>query len=58
MLIHISTLASGSSGNCYRVSDGQTTIMLECGVRFKQIRQGFDFRLSDVAGCLISHEHL
>lgn len=31
--------------------------MIECGIRFREIRQAFDFKLSGVAGCLLSHEH-
>lgn len=55
MDIHV--LGSGSSGNCYRVSDGRTPILLECGLRFAEIRQGLDFRLAELGGCLITHEH-
>lgn len=50
-------LASSSSGNCYRVSDGNTALLLECGIPIKEIREGLEFRLSEVDGCLISHEH-
>lgn len=31
--------------------------MIEAGIRFREIRQAFDFQLSGVAGCLVSHEH-
>jgi len=57
-MLNIMIIASSSAGNCYRVSDGNEQIMIECGIRFKRIRESFDFRLSQVAGCLISHEHL
>ena len=50
-------MASGSSGNCYLVSDGVTPLLLECGLSIKQIRQGLGFGLSTVAACLVSHEH-
>jgi len=53
----IDIIASGSSGNCYRVSDDETTIMIECGIGIRGIQLGFDFELSKVKGCLISHEH-
>lgn len=56
-MIEIKSLASGSSGNCYRISDGHTSLLLEAGIRFKDIRVGLDFKLSQIAGCLISHEH-
>lgn len=54
----IQVLASSSRGNCYRISDGSTPLLLECGIRFKEIQQKLNFRLSEIAGCLLSHEHL
>jgi phosphoribosyl 1,2-cyclic phosphodiesterase len=57
-MIEIHVIASGSTGNCYRVTDGHTTLMIECGLRLRDIRQGFGFRLSDVDACLITHEHM
>lgn len=56
-MIEITAFGSSSKGNCYRVTDGSTPLLLECGIKFREIQKGFHFRLSDVAGCLISHEH-
>jgi len=56
-MIAITPLASGSSGNCYRVSDGRTPLLLECGIKYKDIQKGCGFRLSEIKACLISHEH-
>ena len=53
----IRVLASGSAGNCYCVSDGSTSLLLECGISVKQIRRGLGFGLTNVAACLVSHEH-
>lgn len=55
--MEIQVLASGSKGNCYRVTDGSTPLLLECGIRFKEIQQKLDFELSGVDGVLVSHEH-
>lgn len=54
----IKVLASGSSGNCYRVSDGQTSLLLECGIPIREIKKGLGFRLSEISACLISHNHM
>lgn len=51
----IDVLASSSSGNCYRISDGTTSLLLECGIPIKQIRKSIG--LSDISACLISHSH-
>ncbi len=56
-MIEIVPLASGSQGNCYHITDGSTPLLLECGIRFQEIRQELNFKLSEIAGCLVSHEH-
>ncbi|WP_366160617.1 MBL fold metallo-hydrolase [Bacillus infantis] len=56
-MIEITALASSSKGNCYRVTDGHTPLLLECGINYKEIQKGFGFKMSEVAGCLITHEH-
>ncbi len=55
--MEIKVLASGSSGNCYWVSDGKTPLLIECGIPFKKIQEGLDFKLSEVKACLVSHSH-
>jgi phosphoribosyl 1,2-cyclic phosphodiesterase len=54
----IKTIGSSSRGNCYKISDGKTTILIECGISLKKTRESLDFKLMEVEGCLISHEHL
>lgn len=53
----IKILASGSSGNAYRISDGQTALLLDAGIPYKEIQVGCDFQMSALAGCLITHAH-
>lgn len=55
--MQIKVIASGSSGNCYRVSDGKTSLLLEAGIPLPKIKAGCDYALSTICGCLISHEH-
>jgi phosphoribosyl 1,2-cyclic phosphodiesterase len=55
--MEIKVLASSSKGNCYLVSDGSTSLLLECGIRYSDIQKGLNFKVSQVDGCLISHEH-
>lgn len=57
-MIDVRVLASGSSGNCYLIDDGRTKLLLEAGIPFKKIRQELDWKTSELAGVLISHEHL
>ena len=56
-MIDIKSLSSGSHGNCYWVSDGSTPLLLEAGISFSEIKKGIDYKTSELAGVLISHEH-
>ena len=56
-MIRIKTLASGSSGNAYLIDDGHSQLLLECGINFKDIQIALNFKTSNLAGCLVSHEH-
>ncbi|MBC3889474.1 MBL fold metallo-hydrolase [Acetobacterium paludosum] len=51
-------IASSSRGNAYRISDGQTSLLLECGVPIREIQKALQFQLHKIDGCLISHEHM
>ncbi|MEK4712280.1 MBL fold metallo-hydrolase [Sporosarcina sp. FSL K6-5500] len=56
-MIEIKTLATGSTGNCYWITDGITPLLLECGITFKNIQKALNFKTSDIAGVLVTHEH-
>lgn len=56
-MLDIKSLASGSTGNCYKVSDGKTSLLIEAGIPIKKIKQGLNYRLSEIEGVLVSHEH-
>ena len=51
------SLASSSSGNAYLVSDGQTNILIECGLSHRKLQQACGFKLTSLDAVLISHEH-
>lgn len=50
-------LASSSHGNAYLISDGQTRILIECGLAYRTLQKKAGFGLSELGGCLVSHEH-
>jgi phosphoribosyl 1,2-cyclic phosphodiesterase len=56
--MEIKILASGSSGNAYRISDGKTTILLDAGIVLRSIQIGCQFKLSQIEGCFITHSHM
>jgi phosphoribosyl 1,2-cyclic phosphodiesterase len=55
--MEIKVLGSGSTGNCYHVSDGRSSLLIEAGLPFKKIQRGIDFKISELSGLLVSHEH-
>jgi len=58
-MIQIKALASGSSGNCYHLTDGSSGLLIEAGIPIKKISKGIGFKLtSEIDGCLITHEHM
>lgn len=56
-MIEIKPLGSSSAGNAYYVTDGHTPLLLECGLRFKDIQRALNYRMSEIAGCLLTHNH-
>lgn len=56
-MIEIKTLATGSTGNCYHITDGHSSLLLECGIKFKSIQKALNFNTSNIAGVLVTHEH-
>ncbi|MBT9134672.1 MAG: putative metallo-hydrolase YycJ [Firmicutes bacterium] len=56
-MLRFQSYASGSSGNLYTVSDGQTKLLIECGIPLAKIRRALKFRVHEIAGCFVSHGH-
>jgi phosphoribosyl 1,2-cyclic phosphodiesterase len=58
-MLDFRSLASSSAGCCYHLSGGGASrpILIEAGIRFKLIQEGIGFRVSELAGCLVSHAH-
>ena len=55
--MNIRIMASGSKGNATRISDGETSLLLDAGITMCELYNQTGFTLSDVSGCLVSHEH-
>ncbi len=54
-MLTIKAYASGSTGNCYTISNGEATVMLDCGLPFGEIQKLTGFKLPDAV--FVSHEH-
>lgn len=53
----IQIIATGSTGNAYRVSDGETAVLLDAGIPFRELHRALGYRLQDLSGALITHAH-
>lgn len=51
------SLASSSAANAYLVSDGETVILLECGLPMRELKKRMSYELSKVSACFVTHEH-
>lgn len=56
-MIEIKAFGSSSAGNCYYITDGSTPLLLEAGIKFKEVQRQLNFKTSNIAACLITHEH-
>lgn len=48
-------LASGSSANCYVVSVGNEKLIIECGVKPKEVLKALNYEVSKVGALICSH---
>ncbi|WP_025124405.1 MBL fold metallo-hydrolase [Myroides odoratimimus] len=55
MRLHV--IGTGSKGNCYLLYNEQETLLIECGVPFRKIKEALNFDISKVVGCIVTHEH-
>lgn len=51
------TIRSGSSGNCYILESSGRKILLDLGVRWKEILNAIDYDLSAIDFALVDHAH-
>ena len=61
-MIRLTTIASGSSGNCYTVecsydSGSMAKLILEAGAPIDAVQKALKFDLQGLDGVLVSHEH-
>lgn len=57
-MIEVQVIASGSSGNCYRIKSGSSQLLLEAGIPIKKIKKAINWELGNIDGCLVTHEHM
>jgi phosphoribosyl 1,2-cyclic phosphodiesterase len=48
---------SNSSGNSYALDAGEEILLIEAGCKMADVKKAIDYRLADVVGCIVTHEH-
>lgn len=56
--MQLTVIDTGSQGNAYLLKDSKgDMLLLDCGVKFEEIKQAINFNYNKVKGCLLTHEH-
>jgi len=50
-------IGSSSIGNAYALDSGNEILLLEAGMKMADVKRAIDYRLADVVGCVVTHEH-
>lgn len=52
------TLGTGSSGNCYVLTDDSgNKLLLDAGIKRSEITAGLNFSHKNLCGCVVTHDH-
>ena len=56
--MQFTAFASSSRGNLYRLSHGDSALLIEAGLPLREIKKALNFKLSRISACLLTHEHM
>lgn len=51
----LKVINSGSDGNCYILECQESKMLIELGIPWKDILKSINYKIDNVAGCLVSH---
>jgi phosphoribosyl 1,2-cyclic phosphodiesterase len=55
--MELKVVNSNSIGNAYALDAGNEILLLEAGCRMAFVKRAIDYRIANVVGCILSHEH-
>lgn len=53
----LTVLGSESAGNCYVLESQDEVLVMEAGLRLRVLKDALNYNLSNVVGCIVSHQH-
>lgn len=58
-MLMLNCFSTGSKeGNCYALSDGEKVLLLDCGIKAQKIARNNNWRIDNISGCCVTHQHL
>lgn len=54
----LKVISTGSIGNAYILYNENEALLIECGVKVTDIKKALDFKLDNVVGCILTHNHM
>jgi phosphoribosyl 1,2-cyclic phosphodiesterase len=54
----LKVIGSNSRGNSYILENNNEALLLECGVKFKKVKEAICFDISKIVAAVITHEHI
>lgn len=55
--MRLKVIGSSSAGNAYLLENDTEALLIECGVRFMEIKQAINFNIRKISGCILTHNH-
>lgn len=55
--MELRVIGSSSAGNAYILDGERESLLIECGIKWRDIQSAMDYNVGKCAGCVISHEH-
>lgn len=55
--MNLKVVGSGSSGNTYLLTCGAETLVIDCGVKFLEVKKALNFQIRNIAGAIVTHSH-
>lgn len=56
-MVQLKVISTGSKGNSYALCFGNEILLIELGIKFKDILKSIDFKFKNIVGCVVSHTH-
>lgn len=55
--MRLNVLGSSSKGNGYILQNGDEALIIECGIKIREVLKSLGFNTKKISGCLVTHEH-